>query len=162
MKGGASMALYLVQHGISLAKDADPGRGLSEHGISETQRVARRAGDLRIHVSEIIHSGKNRARRTAEIFADRLTPGKEPSLSAGLNPLDDVEPIAQAFAERPDLMIVGHLPFLERLASFLIVGTAEIPVVGFTNSGIVCLDRREREPGRRIWVVRWVLAPEIA
>jgi phosphohistidine phosphatase len=58
-------------------------------------------------------------------------------------------------------MLVGHLPFLERLASQLILKSPDIPVVRFTNGGIVCLDQWERESDKKIWLVKWVLTPEI-
>ena len=34
------MAVYLVQHGISLPKDVDPEKGLSKEGIAEVERIA--------------------------------------------------------------------------------------------------------------------------
>jgi phosphohistidine phosphatase len=156
------MALYLVQHGRSLAKEIDPDQGLSEQGITEVERVAERAHHFKLHVSEIIHSGKKRALQTADIFSGWLTHGKEPSVSTGLAPNDDVIPVSQTFAGKKDVMIVGHLPFLERLASQLILNSPDIPVVRFTNGGIVCLDQRDGESGEKIWLVRWVFVPEIA
>jgi phosphohistidine phosphatase len=152
------MALYLVQHGRSLPKELDPDQGLSEHGKTEVELLARKAKKCGLHISEIIHSGKTRARQTAEIYAAHLTPGRQPSISAGLKALNDVEPYAQTLADRDELMIVGHLPFMERLASYLITGSSEPPVVRFVNGGIVCLDQN---PQRGAWLVRWVLIPEI-
>ncbi len=156
------MALYLVQHGRAVKKEIDPEQGLSEQGIIEVERVAEKAHHFKIPVSEIIHSGKKRARQTAEIFSGWLTHGKEPSVANGLNPTDEVLPVAQAFADRENLMLVGHLPFLERLASQLITGSPDVPVVRFLNGGIVCLDKWEREMGRKVWSIRWIITPEIA
>jgi phosphohistidine phosphatase len=156
------MSLYLVQHGRALTKEIDPEQGLSEQGIIEAERVAERAHHFKIQVSEIIHSGRKRARQTAEIFSGWFIHGKEPSAATGLNPTDDVLPIVQAFADRENLMLVGHLPFLERLASQLIVGNPDVPVVRFINGGIVCLEKWEREMGRKVWSVRWIITPEIA
>ena len=62
------MALYLVQHGKSLSKDIDPERGLSEEGRAETKRIAEVAQGYRVNVRAIKHSGKKRARETADIF----------------------------------------------------------------------------------------------
>jgi len=53
-------------------------------------------------------------------------------------------------------MLVGHLPFMERLASFLITGSADKPVIRFQNSGIVCLEK-ETDAGH--WTIRWTLFP---
>ena len=42
------MSLYLVQHGLSLGKDKDPEQGLSDVGISTTQRSAQLANNYNI------------------------------------------------------------------------------------------------------------------
>ena len=52
------MTLYLVQHGKSLPKDIDPDRGLSEEGITETERIAGVAKGYGVAVSLIRHSSK--------------------------------------------------------------------------------------------------------
>jgi phosphohistidine phosphatase len=57
-----------------------------------------------------------------------------------------------------NIMIVGHLPFMERLTSFLITGDVERPVFTFQNGGIVCLDE---DPEAKGWVIKWTLMPEI-
>jgi phosphohistidine phosphatase len=55
-------------------------------------------------------------------------------------------------------MLVGHLPFMERLAALLVAGSQEKPVIRFQNAGIVCLDR---DASRVNWVVRWALVPKL-
>jgi len=57
------MALYLVQHGKSLPKDVDPDQGLSEEGVTDTERIAKVAQNCGVMVSKIKHSGKTRAQR---------------------------------------------------------------------------------------------------
>jgi phosphohistidine phosphatase len=54
-------------------------------------------------------------------------------------------------------MIVGHLPFLEKLASFLICGDERAKVVIFRYSAIVCLEKKES--GR--WAVDRIIKPEM-
>jgi len=66
------MAVYLVQHGKSLNDQEDPEKGLSERGKAETERIAGVAQGYAVQVSSILHSGKKRARQTAEIMAARL------------------------------------------------------------------------------------------
>lgn len=149
------MPLFLVQHGISLAKDIDPERGLSEEGRAGVEQVARAAGHG-IAVSGIRHSGKKRARQTAEILAEALQPANGVAESAGLAPLDDVAAVAKDLAAGENLMLVGHLPFMERLASYLLVGSADVIVVKFTNGGIVCLDQ---DPDSGSWFVSNMLLP---
>ena len=151
------MALYLVQHGRSLPKEIDPDQGLSPEGIAETEHTARLSQRLGLSIDGILHSGKTRARLTAEIMAAALTPRSGFRESSGLNPLDDVAPWSSL---KPDsgLMLVGHLPFMERLASLLVTGSPEPPVIAFQNSGIVCLNRGELSPN---WVIRWALVPSL-
>lgn len=62
------MALFLVQHGLSSPREIDPEKGLSEQGTSQVKRIAQVAAGYGVAVSRICHSGKKRARQTAEIF----------------------------------------------------------------------------------------------
>ncbi len=62
------MALYLVQHGKSLPKEIDSEQGLTDEGIADVERIAGVAKSYGIVVSSIQHSGKKRARQTAEIL----------------------------------------------------------------------------------------------
>ncbi|MBR9987596.1 MAG: histidine phosphatase family protein, partial [Desulfosarcina sp.] len=84
------MALYLVQHGKSLPKAEDPEKGLSGEGKMETERIADVAGGYRVRISKILHSGKKRARETAEILSMRLSPMSGSESVEGMNPMDDV------------------------------------------------------------------------
>lgn len=152
------MALYLVQHGQSLPKDKDPQKGLSEEGISETKRIAEVAKGYGVPVAGITHSGKTRARQTAEIFAATLEPAGGLQARSGLNPLDDVTAFAGDIDSTENRMFVGHLPFMERLTAHLITGSIEKPVFKFQNSGIVCLDK---DPDTQSWVIKWTLMPKI-
>ena len=152
------MALFLVQHGKSLPKDKDPQKGLSQEGIAETERIARVAKGYDVRVSKITHSGKTRARQTADIFDAELKPKGGIHERSGLNPLDDVTVFADTIDPTEDGMLVGHLPFMERLAAYLITGSVERPVFRFQNSGIVCLDQ---DPDTGAWVIRWTLMPHI-
>ena len=152
------MALFLVQHGRSLSKDQDPEQGLSAEGIAESERIAQVAGGYGVRVGQIHHSGKKRARQTAAIFAAVLTPQVSTREVPGLKPLDEVTAMAAGLDDRQDLMLVGHLPFMEKLTAYLITGSIDIPVFKFQNSGIVCLARL---PDCDAWTIQWTLMPNI-
>ena len=152
------MALFLVQHGKSLPPDIDPERGLSDEGISEVERIAIAAKSHEISTASIQHSGKKRAEQTADIFANALNPKDGMEQRNGINPMDDVEPLARGLNPKDNIMLVGHLPFMERLVSYLITGSADKPVIKFQNGGIVCLDQ---DPNTQVWVIKWTLLPEI-
>lgn len=153
------MTLYLVQHGTSLSKADDPRRGLSDKGAADVKVIAGVARNYGVKVSAIVHSGKTRALQTAELMADAFEPRKGVAEMAGIGPLDDVETAAPELTDRDGLMVVGHLPFLGRLASLLVTGTAEHAIFRFQNGGIVCLGgggEHER------WIIRWSLSPDIS
>ena len=152
------MALYLVQHGKSLPKDADPDQGLSEEGVTETRRIAVVAANYNVNVSRIKHSVKARAHKTAEIFASALNPAKGILEVGGLKPLDDVVTFAASIDPDENTMLVGHLPFMERLTAYLVTGSTEKPIFKFQNSGIVCLNK---DSGIGSWVIVWTLMPNI-
>jgi phosphohistidine phosphatase len=152
------MALYLVQHGKSLSKDIDPDQGLSQEGIAETKRIAEVAANYRVNVSQIKHSVKTRAHKTAEIFASTLNPARGIMEVAGLKPMDDVTAFAARIDPDENTMLVGHLPFMDRMASYLVTGSTDKPVFKFQNSGIVCLNKN---PDNESWVIVWTLMPKI-
>lgn len=152
------MALYLVQHGKSLPKEVDPEKGLSDEGIADVERIAKTARAYDIRVSAIRHSGKKRARQTAE-YIGRALSVSEIAQIAGMNPLDDVTDLAKTLSPAADLMLVGHLPFMERLVSWLTTGSTEFTVFKFQNGGIVCVDRL---PDSDRWAVKWALMPNIS
>ena len=152
------MALYLVQHGKSLPKDADPQQGISDAGRTEVERIAAVARGYDIGVAAIVHSGKKRAFQTAEIFASAFQITDNVTLRSGLNPLDEVAEFAATLDPADNLMAVGHLPFMQRLTSYLVANDAEITVFKFQNGGIVCLDR-DTQGGK--WYIKWTLMPNI-
>jgi phosphohistidine phosphatase len=73
--------------------------------------------------------------------------------------MDDVAAFAAKIDPDENVMLVGHLPFMERITSYLITGSIDQPVIKFQNSGIVCLDR---DPETQWWVIKWTLMPNIA
>lgn len=150
------MAIYLVQHGEALPEAQDPERGLSELGRAETRRIGEVAAGYHVRVAKIEHSGKKRARQTAEIFAELLRPRRGVGERGGLAPKDDVLPVAAALEPASDLMLVGHLPFMQRLLGQLVVGDPGRRLFQFQGGGIVCLDRDEMG-----WFIRWTLMPRI-
>ncbi|MEA3303783.1 MAG: phosphohistidine phosphatase SixA [Pseudomonadota bacterium] len=151
------MKLYLIQHGEALSKDTDPGRALSEAGRKDVQRVASfLAGKVR--VARVLHSGKTRARQTAEILAAAVVPDLEAEQFGGLSPNDPVEPFVQHVEEwDEDLLVVGHLPFMEKLVARLATGAGERSIVAYRPGSIVCLETGEGSG----WKVRWMIRPEL-
>ncbi len=152
------MKIYLVRHGEAEPKSVDPTRPLTERGRQEAQRMAAYMGRLGLEVHQIRHSGKTRAEQTATIFGERLSPPGGIVAVSGLAPNDDVRPVAAELMRHSQaVMLVGHLPFLARLAGLLLSGDPNRPVVQFCEVAVVCLARQ----GDR-WLVEWLLTPELA
>jgi len=150
--------VYLVQHGEAKPEAQDPTRPLTDRGREEVQRVAQHAAALGLRIAEIRHSGKLRARQTAEILVGALSPLHGIREMDGLAPADDPgKATAEIESAREPLMLVGHLPHLSRLASLLLVGDPGREIIRFRNGAIVCLVQAE---GR--WLLQWVLTPELA
>ena len=120
--------LYVVRHGEAKPKHEDPERGLTEGGRANVRRMADWMATCGIRVAEIRHSDKVRAQQTAEILAEALR--ADAHATPGLAPNDVVSSIVESIASADrELMLVGHLPFLERLVAFLTVGNADSSVV---------------------------------
>ena len=150
------MKLYLVQHGEAKSEKEDPERSLTDRGTAEIRAVAEAAKRAGLKPAQIYHSGKTRAQQTAHILADAL--GCPVEGATGLKPNDDVQPwIERITTDNTDLMLVGHLPFLQKVTMRLVSGGEEIPVVSFRYGAIICLGPR---PGS-FWVIHWILHPEL-
>jgi phosphohistidine phosphatase len=154
------MKLYLIQHGEAKSEVEDPERSLTPRGEKEVMSVSKVASSLHIIPSKVFHSGKLRAKQTAKIFASALEiPDPLVQSAEGLNPNDDIRSWAERISkENEDLMLVGHLPFLEKLTSSLLCGNENAKLVLFRYGAIVCLDQKEDKR----WAVRWILTPEMA
>src|SRR3954468_18109828 len=87
------MQIYLVRHGEAKRENVDPERHLTDRGAEEVRRIAAKAvADLGVRPTRIVHSGKARARQTAEIWGrlvdaevaetDGLAPNDDPSIWA--------------------------------------------------------------------------------
>ena len=156
------MELYLMQHGEARSKEEDPDRPLTDTGRATIERVARRAAGLGLRLDAIQHSGILRARQTAEMLADQLGARERVQERAGLTPLDPVAPVADWLlgqaAEATALAVVGHLPFLDRLASRLIAGDEAAEALAFRMGGLIKLVPKQQRVG---FAVAWVLAPDL-
>jgi phosphohistidine phosphatase len=127
--------LVLVHHGEAVGPGVDPRRPLSPWGREAVQRLAEEAAGRGVKPAVIWHSGKLRAKETAEAFWRACNPFAEFSATRDLQPDDPPEWIRDRLrGESRDVMIAGHYPHLPRLLS-LLVSTA----VNFPQNGVVSL-----------------------
>jgi phosphohistidine phosphatase len=88
----------------------------------------------------IWHSGKLRARQTAEPFHRHCNPLAEFAAIRGLQPEDPPMWVKDVLAgETRDVMLVGHMPNLPRLLTALVHGDDREPL-SFPLHGLVALE----------------------
>jgi len=152
------MRLYLMQHGKARSGEGDAERTLTEEGRAEVERVAAfLARTAPAKHGRLLHSGKTRARQTAEVLAAAI-PTLRVEPADGLAPMDDPAIWAErARALSEAVTLVGHLPHLSRLASLLLADRPEAQVVSFSNGGMVCLERAPEGA----WTLRWSVVPSL-
>ena len=138
------MRLYLVQHGDALAKDVDPDRPLSDQGRADITRLVSWLVSNDVAVSVICHSGKTRARQTAELLGAVLVTGGK------ICPADDIGPNdpSEVFLERlqnvdEDTLIASHLPFVARVLSQAVTGSPDQQLVEFRPGSIAVIERSQ-------------------
>ena len=149
------MLLYLVHHGDAVGPDVDPARPLSTRGQVEVDMLAEQAARRGAKPDVIWHSGKLRARQTAEAFWRRCNPLSTFSATRGLQPTDPIAWIAETLAgETRNIMLVGHFPHLPQLQAFLLARGRDAGPVDFPMNGISALEELE---GR--WSERWRMKP---
>jgi phosphohistidine phosphatase SixA len=145
------------------ARRCHPGAGGSraaaERGGAAGRRDRGPSASERGRAVCVAHSGKLRAQQTAELLATALAPGTVPEIMTGLNPNDPVEPVARRVAAwTSDTILVGHLPFMGKLAARLVAGDELRPVAAFVPGTVVCLEQAEAG----YWFIAWMVRPELA
>jgi phosphohistidine phosphatase len=152
------MFLYLVQHAEAKRAEEDPERDLTERGRLDIESVAHHLKRLNVQVTQIFHSGKTRAQTTANVLAWHVKPPGGVSEAPGLAPLDDPKIWANRITLMDkDILLVGHLPHLGKLAALLMTGDQEKQVINFQMGGAVRLKRVAADQ----WAVDWMVLPEI-
>src|SRR5712691_1344334 len=109
------MHLVLVHHGDAVGPEVDPRRPLSPWGRDAVGQLAAEAASLGVKPAVIWHSGKLRAKETAEAFWRACNPFAEFSATRDLQPGDQPEWIRDRLVdETREILIVGHFPHLPR------------------------------------------------
>jgi len=67
-----------------------------------------------------------------------------------------IHPTQEIEGTEEDIMLVGHMPFMNKLASRLLSGNPEADCVQFQQGGVLMLERSEGQ-----WRVGWMVIPAI-
>jgi phosphohistidine phosphatase len=152
------MKLYLVQHGRATSKEDNPRRPLTDAGRAELERMADLVRPLGLAVDAAWDSGKERASQSAAILAGAFNVRGEQTSRSGLGAKDDVTAFGDELAAAGrDVLVVGHQPFLGKLAAYLLTDSDATEPVAFRNGGIVHLsDDRQAK-----WQLEWAVTPDL-
>lgn len=150
------MKIYCVRHGEAEEADVHPERPLTEQGCVDVEKLARFMGEAGLHVDHMLHSPKLRAVQTAEIFARYLNADQVNECATLLDEYSEVGPILDMVPMwHGDTMLVGHLPFMYKLISGLVLQDPNnYPIVNYSPGTVICLDRYNER-----WVISWHLSP---
>ncbi len=156
------MRIYIIRHGEAVSESTDFSRPLSTEGVRQVSRVAEFLKRSGVAIDRIWHSGKVRAKETAERIGGVVGSSARCEEVPSLNPNDPVKPVREAIGQLSgmgafqNLMIAGHLPSVQRLASLLLTGSETKVPMGFSTATMVCLE--EHEMGQ--FILEWVISPE--
>jgi len=129
------MRLCLVHHGDAVGPEIDARRPLSAWGRESVERLAAEAAARGVKPAVIWHSGKLRAKETAEAFWRACNPFAELSATRDLQPDDQPQRMRDRLrGESRDILIAGHYPHLPRLLRLLLNDAAFLP-----QNGVVAL-----------------------
>ena len=117
--------------------------------------LAQKAAERGAKPEIIWHSGKLRAKQTAEAYWRRCNPLATLCATRGLQPTDPTNWIVDAIAgETKPLLLAGHFPHLPRLLGRLVAGNDDASPADFPLNGIVALEQVDGK-----WIERWRMKP---
>ena len=152
------MLLYLVRHGEALSQAEDPHRGLSKEGHSNVQKIAGLFSPKQVSIEEIYHSKKLRAKQTASILSSAFAPSIPLQTLEELDPEATIQPVVERInTTSKNIMLVGHNPFMETLAAYLLSNQTKKPILQFSAGSIACLRRNSPSD----WILYWALDPHM-
>lgn len=166
MAGDGQRSVYLVRHAFAGHADAarwpdDAKRPLTEDGIERFRAAARGLRRLVPDVDVVLSSGYARAWQTAELLHE-VTRWPKPQECRALEaekPAADALDVLQGHSER-SLALVGHEPYLSRLASILCAG-GEGALRLELKKGAVAFLRVEGDAHPRFAHLAWAVSPKI-
>jgi len=143
--------VFLVHHADAVGPEVDSRRPLSALGERQAERAAAETAARGARPAVVWHSGKLRARQTAQAFWRACNALAELSVSRDLQPDDPPQWMRDRLrAEARDILIAGHFPYLPRLLALLVTGGEA--GVSFPEHGIVALETLDEG---ETWRERW-------
>ena len=124
------MEIYLVRHGAPYTREEDPERHLNNDGIKQCHLTGKALKCLGISLDLVVSSPKPRARQTAEIIAEEVGYSKDQiEITETLEPnvpAKDTIAFLKKYTDKNRILLAGHLPSVENIASELMSDTAHL------------------------------------
>ena len=158
--------VYLVRHAFAAHADPtrwpdDATRPLTDEGVARFRVAARGLRRLVPAVDSVLSSGYARAWQTAELLRDDAgwpEPEECPALEAGLTASAALDVLQSSNAH--SIALVGHEPYLSRLASLLCTGSEDALELEMKKGAVAALAfAGPVEPAHAS--LRWTVSPKI-
>jgi phosphohistidine phosphatase len=162
------MNLYLMRHANAGVRRENPAldakRGLIKEGKDQCILMARVLSTLRVEVDLIISSPLKRSMQTAQLVGTEMGYDAKVEVSAALAPDGDFvgfQKLLEKYADRGDVLIVGHNPNLFKFLSRIISGNGGAGIR--IRKGAVARVDMSKHPPLLQWLIdprmtRWIYA----
>jgi len=145
------MQLFLMRHGETVAARENSEQPLSRVGIATIQATAQTMKRFGLDFSTIVCSRLRRSHQSAALVAEAVRyPHSDIIESDTVRPEAAGEELRAWLTTLPELeavLVVGHLPSLERLAALLLGGREDQLLLRFPNGGLTLLELDVLNPG---------------
>ncbi|QHG92693.1 phosphohistidine phosphatase SixA [Coxiella endosymbiont of Amblyomma sculptum] len=162
------MKLFCVRHGHAerLSHHTDE-RSLTQEGIDAVSRIAVYLKQRKVQIMHLMYSGKLRAQQSAKILSEIVAISSIKNGKTATKVCTLLEPEHSSVTPLVDLikkwhentMLVGHMPFLSRLVSALVLGndSCHCNILRLSPGTVVCLERTENFQ----WILDWIIHPDL-
>ncbi|MGB6192626.1 MAG: phosphohistidine phosphatase SixA [Terracidiphilus sp.] len=157
------MNLYLMRHANAGVRRDNPAldtkRGLIREGKDQCILMARMLVTLRVEVDVIVSSPLKRALQTAQFVGTEMGYDAKVEVSAALAPDGDFvgfQKLIDKYADRNDVLIVGHNPNLFKFLGRLITGNGGAGI-RMRKSAVARVDMTKHPP-----LLQWLIDPRMA
>jgi phosphohistidine phosphatase len=161
------MEIFILRHGIAVPHSAsgyeknDDARPLTPKGKKQLRKNSAALKKMKLDFDLILSSPLPRAKKTAEIIAEKLKLKKRLKFSDALKPGRDaknlIQEINQSKLAREKILLVGHEPDLSSLISLLLNGHIEMKT-DFEKAGLCKLEVEKLRDGKCA-TLAWLLTP---
>jgi len=159
------MKVYLLRHAKAVAGSPDADRELAGRGRDHARALGKfLAGTKSFSPERLWRSPFVRAEQTAGLVQNHAKAQLAAEERGILEPDVDPAPLAEELKQvGPDLLIVGHNPNLEILASLLIAGERQRVRLRLKTCAIMCLDYNPIPNLGQLGVfeLRWMVDPRL-